>query len=101
LQPQREPLSTAETVNQARAPHLDPPYWETTGYGVPFDLSQYELMADLLSKLQGKALLSINDHPEMRRIFASFPVVETSLRYTIGASGRDKQRGELIYRINC
>ena len=100
-----ESLPWADCLQRYDRPHtlfyLDPPYWETTGYGVPFDLSQYELMAELLGKLQGKALLSINDHPEMRRIFARFPVVETSLRYTIGKAGREKPRGELIYRINC
>lgn len=81
--------------------YLDPPYWETAGYGLPFGLEQYERMAELLAGLKGTALLSINDHPEMRRIFRRFPVVESSLRYTIGKAGRDKQRGELVYRINC
>lgn len=81
--------------------YLDPPYWETTGYGVPFGLEQYERMAELLTQLQGKALLSINDHPEMRRIFGRFPVVETKLKYTVGRHGREQDRGELIYRINC
>ncbi len=83
--------------------YLDPPYWETTGYGVPFGLDEYEALSDRFSTLQGKALLSINDHPEMRRIFRRFPVVETALRYTVGKVGkaREKASGELIYRINC
>lgn len=49
--------------------YLDPPYWETEGYGVDFPLSEYEGMAGLMGRLMGKAILSLNDHPEIRRVF--------------------------------
>ncbi len=39
--------------------YLDPPYWQTEGYGVPFEWAQYERMADALRNLQGRAILSI------------------------------------------
>jgi len=47
--------------------YLDPPYWQTEGYGVPFAWEQYEALAAKLAKLKGKAILSINDHPDIRR----------------------------------
>jgi DNA adenine methylase len=46
--------------------YLDPPYWETEGYGVPFPWEEYEAMAERMRNLQGKAVLSINDHPAIR-----------------------------------
>lgn len=46
-----EHLPWAECVRRYDRPHtlfyLDPPYWETTGYGVDFGLDNYAIMADL------------------------------------------------------
>jgi DNA adenine methylase len=77
---------------------LDPPYWQTEGYGVPFPLEQYEAMANLLAGLKGRAILTINDHPDMRRIFDCFASRTVPIRYKIGGeSGVDRR--ERIYRI--
>lgn len=75
----------------------DPPYWQTEGYGVPFSLDQYEALAAAIRRLKGRALLTINDHPDMRRIFAGFRLKRLTTRYSIGRSARAKQaiRGEL------
>lgn len=77
---------------------LDPPYWKVMGYGVPFGREQYDALADAMRSLKGKALLTVNDHPEMRQAFAGFRTTTTGLRYTVGQHGRDKVRGELIVR---
>ena len=69
----------------------DPPYWEVEGYGVPFGLEQYESLATTMRGLQGRALLTINDHPEMRRVFAGFRSVRLQTRYTIGAGAAAKR----------
>tara|TARA_R100001369_G_scaffold51146_2_gene77858 strand:+ start:51527 stop:51688 length:162 start_codon:yes stop_codon:yes gene_type:complete len=29
---------------------MNPPYWQTEGYGVPFGIEQYEEMASMLAK---------------------------------------------------
>ncbi|NHZ67297.1 DNA adenine methylase, partial [Massilia sp. CCM 8694] len=47
--------------------YLDPPYWQTAGYGVEFGLQEYEKMAGIMRRLEGKAILSLNDHPDIRR----------------------------------
>ncbi|MDN7888139.1 hypothetical protein QZM93_05875 [Burkholderia cepacia] len=39
---------------------------------------------------------SINDHPDIRRVFEGFEMEKASLNYTVGKSGRDAARGELI-----
>lgn len=79
--------------------YLDPPYWETEGYGVDFPFSEYERMAGLMRSMQGKAVVSINDHPAIREVFEGFALVPLQLNYSIGgAQGRDRQFGELIVK---
>ena len=78
--------------------YLDPPYWETEGYGVDFPFSEYERMAELMRSLQGRAVLSINDHPEIRRVFEGFALIPLQIRYTVGREGRDQAAGELIIK---
>lgn len=76
--------------------YLDPPYWETEGYGVAFGLEQYEKMAELLSRIKGKAIISLNDHPEIRRIFARFQMDTVPINYIVGGGGRGVERSEVI-----
>jgi DNA adenine methylase len=79
--------------------YLDPPYWQTEGYGVEFPWHEYERLAGMLRGLQGKAVVSINDHPDIRAVFAGFDLVPLQLGYTIGGGGgRDRQFGELIIK---
>lgn len=77
---------------------FDPPYWRTEGYGVPFGLDQYQRLAERMAALKGRAILTINDHPDMRRIFAQFPSKAVPIRYTIGGSGKAPERKERIYQ---
>lgn len=76
----------------------DPPYWKTEGYGVPFGLDQYQALATTMRALKGRALLTINDHPDMRQVFAGFRQKRLTTRYTIGQSAAAKKavRGELV-----
>ena len=78
--------------------YLDPPYWETEGYGVDFPFAEYGRMADMMRSVQGKVLVSINDHPAIREVFAGFTVIPLQLRYSIGLQGRDTPAGELIVK---
>ncbi len=77
---------------------LDPPYWETEGYGVPFDLCEYERIAEAMATMKGSAILTINDHPKMRKIFSAFTMDSVDINYTIGGSGTGKNRRELIFK---
>lgn len=74
--------------------YLDPPYWQTEGYGSQFGIEQYEHLANIMGSLHGRAILSINDHPDMRRVFAAFKRRCLSTAYTMG--GDRKQSGELL-----
>jgi len=74
---------------------LDPPYWQTEGYGLAFGLDEYDRMAELMAGLQGRAILTINDHPAMRERFDRFAGRTVTIDYTIGR-GR-APRKERIY----
>src|SRR4029077_3138670 len=50
--------------------YLDPPYFDRPHYKFNFEEKDYRELADRLKKLKGKFLLSINDVPAIRRIFA-------------------------------
>lgn len=76
---------------------LDPPYWQTEGYGVPFGWDQYEALVDTLRSLKGHAILTINDHPDIRALFDWLPHDLVPIRYTIGG-GKGVARREVIYR---
>jgi DNA adenine methylase len=78
----------------------DPPYWQTEGYGVEFGMDQYEALAASMLGLKGRALLTINDHPDMRKVFAEFRLKRLATKYSIGQSAKAKQtqRYELAVR---
>lgn len=78
--------------------YLDPPYWETEGYGVDFPFAEYERMAAMMRSAQGKVVLSINDHPEIRRVFEGMTMIPLQLRYTIARDRGDTAAGELIIK---
>lgn len=77
--------------------YLDPPYFGTEGYGVDFGLEQYDRMADLLRTMKGKAVVSVNDIPQMRQAFKGLAMKTLSIQYTVGANGRGRSpKGELL-----
>lgn len=77
---------------------FDPPYWKLAGYGVAFGFQEYEGLADVMRSMDGKAVLTVNDHPDMRRVFDGLPMSRVGIRYTVGSQGRGQERGELIVR---
>lgn len=96
-----ERLAWSACLERYDRPHslfyLDPPYWATEGYGVDFGLEQYDLMAQLMGSMKGKAVVSVNDIPEMRKAFKGHHIKRVSISYTVGASGRGREpKGELV-----
>ena len=77
--------------------YTDPPYWQTADYGRGFDWAEYEQLAQAMRSMQGKMMLSINDHPDIRALFAEFRVVELELAYSVGRQAESRgKRGELV-----
>lgn len=95
-----EHLDWAICVAKYDRPHtltyMDPPYWGTAGYGVEFGLEQYQRMAEIMAGLQGKAIVSVNDHPEMRKAFKGFRMRTVDIAYTVGGNANRAARKELV-----
>lgn len=97
-----ERLDWAECIRRYDRPdtlfYCDPPYWQTAGYGGEFGMDQYERMASLAKSVKGKMLISINDHPDIRKAFAGLAMKRVGIRYTVGGNGRSDEVGELLIR---
>ncbi|PLX94249.1 MAG: restriction endonuclease subunit M [Desulfuromonas sp.] len=76
----------------------DPPYWQTEGYGVDFPLEQYHALAEAMRTMQGKTILTVNDHSEMRKAFAGLTMKSVGIDYTVGGNHKRVARRELIVR---
>ena len=65
--------------------YLDPPYWGSeTDYGKGvFERADFSRLANLLGNIDGSFMLSINDVPAVRDIFAEFAIEEIETTYTL------------------
>jgi DNA adenine methylase len=78
--------------------YLDPPYWGTEdvyGKGM-FAKQDFERLAAILAGIKGRFLLSINDVPEIRKIFAGFKLDRVTTTYTAHGGGYTKRAKELL-----
>jgi len=62
--------------------YLDPPYYDIRLYRHNLERSDFEQMAELLARIEGKFLLSLNDHPDVREIFKAFQIRPITLAYS-------------------
>jgi DNA adenine methylase len=53
-------------------------------------------MAGRLACIKGKFIMSINDTPEIREVFAAFILDEVRLTYTVGRQAFEQKARELI-----
>lgn len=82
--------------------YLDPPYHGCEGdYGKGmFGREEFEQMADVLRGISGRFILSLNDRPEVRRIFAGFQIEEVGVRYTVGGAKAAAQQAKEVIISN-
>lgn len=95
-----ERLSYDRLIPRYDRPHtlfyLDPPYWGCTDdYGRNvFSEADFERLSDLLKAAKGRFILSINDVPEIRELFAWATIEPVDLNYRL--SGKVTAARELI-----
>lgn len=103
-----ENLDFAEILKRYDRKHTffycDPPYYETAGYAAEFGLNHQKQLAAILKGIKGKFLLSINDHPTIRKLYRGCTIKKLTTKYTISRdkTAAAKQRGELLianYRL--
>jgi DNA adenine methylase len=75
---------------------IDPPYWGVEDYygKGQFARAEFEELAERLRGLQGRFILTLNDVPEVRRIFGWAAIEPVKLTYS--TSGRPTEGRELI-----
>ena len=78
--------------------YLDPPYWQIKGYAHNFVERDFRDLAEILSSIKGRFLMSINDTPEVREIFRRFSVETVELKYSMhhAEGSRSRIRTELL-----
>lgn len=76
--------------------YCDPPYYKAPYYNHNFVKEDFIQLADVLSQIQGRFLLSINNHPDIVEIFKQFNKKEVSVPYSIKV-GKPTLASELIY----
>ncbi|MDN5090991.1 DNA adenine methylase [Aliarcobacter butzleri] len=76
--------------------YVDPPYVSTESYYKNtggFGLKEHEELAQLLSNIKGKFLLSYNDSVIVRELYKGFYIRSTKeIRYTLGANKHGKKK---------
>ncbi|WP_336802291.1 DNA adenine methylase [Kaistia sp. MMO-174] len=78
--------------------YLDPPYLGTEhfyGRGL-FERAEHAELAERLKRLQGRFILSLNDHPEVRDLYAWAKLTPVSLSYQAGGADHTRPVKELI-----
>jgi DNA adenine methylase len=76
--------------------YLDPPYWGRTLYRYNFAEADFRDLAERLTKVRGKFILSLNDVPEVRALFRPFRIQEVTLHYTSQKSAGRRYKEVLI-----
>lgn len=79
--------------------YLDPPYHGSEGdYGKGvFSRDDFAAIAARLARLHGaRFIMSINDHPDIRQLFARFTIEEVQTSYSVGGGQHAKPITELV-----
>lgn len=94
----RQYLPALQALPRGADHYLDPPYWGNEGdYGKAlFQRSDFERLAAVLRAIKGRFIMSLNDRPEIRDLFASFDQEPIETTYHVAGGKAAKRAGELI-----
>ncbi len=97
---QIEHLSYEEIIRRTDRPstffYLDPPYFGKALYQFNLKEEDYISMAELLSQINGKFILSLNDVPKVRAIFSRFKMQPIELAYSAQKKAGNRYKELLI-----
>lgn len=70
--------------------YLDPPYWGTEDYygKDAFEREDFQKLKELLVGVKGRFLLTLNDIPEVRKMFNEFEIEGAVVNYTAGKGNK-------------
>ena len=97
---QLECASYGEVIDRFDRPttlfYLDPPYWGRNLYRHNLGEADFEKLAGQLNKIRGKFILSLNDVPEVRKLFSAFNIQGVELHYTSQKSAGRRYKEVII-----
>lgn len=97
-----ECLTWQDFIKRWDRPHtlffLDPPYWGSEHYygRDAFKREEFEQLAEALKGLRGRFILTLNDVPEIREMFAWASIETVDLSYSLAGAGRSKAAREIV-----
>jgi DNA adenine methylase len=62
--------------------YLDPPYWNRKLYKFNFSAAMFVDLERRLHNVKGRFILSLDDHPEVRKLFGAWYLRRTEIAYT-------------------
>jgi len=75
--------------------YLDPPYWQRKLYRFNFTNDDFRQLERRLHDIRGRFVLSLDDHPEVQRIFGQWHIQRVELAYT-AQTKTGKRYGEVL-----
>lgn len=91
-----ENLNFEEIIKKYDRPHTfffcDPPYFETKGYKDKFTEEHHIKLRDLLRNVEGKFLLTINDHKQVREWYKGFNIIEAEVGYSVCKDNKGRRK---------
>ena len=76
--------------------YLDPPYWGRKLYRHNLGEADFAKLAGQLKEIRGKFILSLNDVPEVRKLFGGFHILGVELHYTSQKAAGKRYKEVLI-----
>jgi len=78
--------------------YIDPPYWDCESYYGKniFGKEDFNKLRDIMSGLNGKFIMSINDKKPIREIYKQFNIIEVETKYSVAQKGVSKAKELLI-----
>lgn len=83
---------------------IDPPYYDTCiefspDQDITFGEAEHRRLAELIKKLKGKFILTINDHPFIRELYQGYQMEAVEVGYSVARAEEGRRGfGELIIR---
>lgn len=75
--------------------YLDPPYYKLPYYKHNLELEDYQHIAQILSNIKTRFILSLNDHPDIRKTFKNFNIKPVTIKYSV-SKGKQIAGKELL-----
>ena len=75
--------------------YIDPPYWGTAGYVTPFKAEDYARLQGVLDGISGRFLMSLNDSPDVRKVFSGFRIRTVETGYSLTNPRTGGKRGSV------